>query len=531
MFALITAPFRVRSATHLPRKHPPQAAPSLRTRCRASPPSGWPMQPRAHYYFDATWHTAQTLRRLIRANLAMDDLGLSKPPELLAQAMDSLLHSICPGLPDDATSRYHHRQLLHAHLSGLGADELGQLSRLLKTQGFGCAVTESVVDDAMLEEHGFANGPPHQRQRVVMTTGDLHHALDDAALASGANERRRDASSRLAPSQARQARELLAACAQRHADKGITLKEFTGIAGQFADAVGLAIKPSDTVAATPLPPVSCIDWQQELLIIDLCTLTALIGSGDRGLYAVVLRDLLELLLARKLFGQHAELLKLDAGQRSLLFREIEQVLALPPSPAEDAMRSCASRVLAGGIAFGTVQVCPTAGVPLGHAWIAPVLSVAPDKGRGKREIGTRYMRSGFRLEPVQCSVSEWEMRWLSARESEELYPASHAWHLPVPAHRLKLQQAAAELMQEWRGKALPYRFIGTEPGMPATGCRVTVWQTVQRAMDDDARMLFTHFTLGLPEPESPTELALRLEQFMQWLGALAAPDKAGSTNL
>jgi hypothetical protein len=41
-------------------------------------------------------------------------------------------------------------------------------------------------------------------------------------------------------------------------------------------------------------------------------------------------------------------------------------------------------------------------------------------------------------------------------------------------------------------------------------------------MDDDTRSLFEHFTLGLPEPESPTELALRMAQFMRWLPSIAA---------
>jgi hypothetical protein len=41
-------------------------------------------------------------------------------------------------------------------------------------------------------------------------------------------------------------------------------------------------------------------------------------------------------------------------------------------------------------------------------------------------------------------------------------------------------------------------------------------------MDDDTRSLFEHFTLGLPEPESPTELALRMAQFMRWLDVLGS---------
>lgn len=531
MFGLITAACRGRTAMPMAIRKTARTTPILMSAKRISPPTGWAMQQQAPYYFDATWHTTQTLRRLMRANIAMDDLGLSMPPKLLAQTMEALLYSICPGLQDDAESRDYHRKLLHAHLSGLAAEEVAQLTQLLKSQAFDCTVTESVLDDVMLIEYGFANGPPHRQVRTLMDTADLHHALDDAKRAPEISDQRCDPALRITASQALQARELLAQLAQRHADSGVTLKEFTGIASRLSDAIGLTSKPSDTIAATPLPAVSCMDWQQTLLIIDLRTLTTLIASRDQGLYANVLRDLLELLLAHKLFGSDTELLKLDTGQRALLFREIEQVLSLPPASADSQMRERAARVLAAGATFGTVQVCPTTGVALGHAWIAPVLSATPDKARTTREIGTRFMRSGFRLEPVQCTVNEWEIRWLSARANEDLYPASQAWHLRVPAHWLKLQQAAADIMQEWRRKALPYRFIGTEPGMSATGCRATVWHAVQRAMDDDARALFSYFTLGLPEPESPTELALRLEQFMQWLHELATTHNGKGTDL
>ncbi len=500
--------------------------PLLRTSPHRPAPAGWCFQQRATYYFDATWHTAQTLRRLMRATLAMDDLGLRRPPVLLAQATDSLLHTICPGLPDDAASHGYYRKLLHAHLSALDSAELEQFAQLLKAQRFGCAVMESVVDDTLLKVPGIAHGLPqqqqHQRQRSLMFTPDLHEAIGDAAKSAAATEARFDTALRLTPAQAQRARDLLAAFASRHAEAGIAMKDFTGIAAELAHAIGLADKPTRTIAATPLPPVSCVDWQQEQLIIDLRTLTTLIESRDPGLYATVQRDLLELLLARKLFGPNADLMTLNAEQRTLLFREVEQVLALAPAAPAGELPARAARVLERSTNFGTIQVCPTAGVALGHAWIAPALSVVPDRTQAGRAIGTRYMRSGMRLDPAQSTINEWEIRWLSSRESDDLYPAEEAWHVRVPADRLALQRAAAGVMQEWRQKALPYRFIGTEPGMPATGCRVMVWQTVQRAMDDDARALFMHFQRGLPEPESPTELALRFEQFMGWLVTLAA---------
>ncbi len=501
--------------------------PLLQTRNRRPVPAGWLVQQRAHYYFDATWHTAQSLRRLMRATLAMDDLGLFRPPALLAQAMDSLVNSICPGLPDDEHSRTVYSKLLHAHLSALDAGELEQLGQLLKAQRFGCAVMESVVDDKMLREHGFTNGLPHQRQRTLMFTPELHMAISTAAQAVAATEAGIDPARRLTPAQAQQARDLLAAFAARYAAAGITLKELTGIAGALAQAVGLDARPKDTIAAAPLPPVSSVDWQEDELIIDLRTLTVLIACRDDELYATVLRDLLELLLARKLFGAGTELMTLVAGPRSLLFREVERVLALAPAADAGTMPALAAQVLTRGATFGTIQVCPTAGVALGHAWIAPLLSVVPDRTQPGRPIGTRLLRSGFRLDPALSTIHEWDIRWLNARENEALYPANEAWHLRVPVDRAALQQAAADIMQEWQQKALPYRFIGTEPGMPATGCRVTVWQTVQRAMDDDARALFAHFVCGLPAPESPAELALRIEQFMGWLSLMAARQERG----
>jgi hypothetical protein len=276
------------------------------------------------------------------------------------------------------------------------------------------------------------------------------------------------------------------------------------------------------LAAHTLPPASSVIWQAGQLMVDSRVLEVLTETKNSALAASLLRDLLEMLLVHKLFGPMADLMTLSAGQRALLQREIEQVLSRPPSVTGSAISIRAAEVLARRSSFGTMQIFPTVGATLGHAWIAPALSVVPDKSRKGVEAGKRFMRSGLRLEPTQCTVNEWDIRWLSPSENDDMYPAAHAWHLTVPAHRLKLQQAAEQTREEWQRKKLPYRFIGTEPGMPATGCRATVWHATQGAMDDDTRSVFEHFTLGLPEPESPTELALRMAQFMRWLDVLGS---------
>ncbi len=533
MYALMNAATRIRPAP-ITTAVPPGCLPKPPRLCvseRRPAPYGWLTHQRAPYYFDAAWQTTQTLRRLLRANLAAEDLGLRPPPEMLGQAVESLLQSISPGLQDDSESRACFDRLLGAHLSGLSADELETLASLLRAQRFDGTVMESVIDDPMIEEFGFANGPPHRRQRTLMFTSDLYLAIDEARDAASARALRGDTGLRITSGQARQARELLAACAARQSQLGVTLPQFCGIATQMAMAVGLDAAPATAIASSPLHPASTVTWQRDTVLVELSAWSALSLRNDSAVYAVLLRDLLELLLARKLAGSDVPVQALDDSLRSLLFAELERVLSLPPATTGPEMAAEAAAVLARGQTFGTVQVCPTSGVALGHAWIAPTLSAVPDRSQRGREIGLRFMRSGFRLEPEESRSNECEIRWLGAQESEELYPAERAWHLRVPADRLKLQQAAAAVMQDWQRRALPYRFIGTEPGMPATGCRMTVWHAVQLGMDDDARALFSHFRRGLPEPESPTELALRLEQFMHWLQTLAAQNDKPSTDL
>ena len=482
----------------------------------------WPQPAVATYYFDAAWQTSQTLRHLMHAILADEPLGLHKPPELLMQTMASMLNSICPGLPDDADSLDCFQKRLQMHLSELTASELSQLQQLLKAGPFDHVVVESIIDDFMMIEHGFANGPPHCRQRTLMFPKGLYHALDEAIDTATRVEATLPPECRLTPAQAQQTRDLLATLHGQHAHGGITLAGLTDAANELARATGTLVKTDMAVAAHPLLPASSMIWQAGQLMIESHTLAVLTKTGNGALGASLLRDLLELLLVHKLFGPMADLMTLSAGQRALLQREIEQVLSRQPSVTDSTISIRAAEVLARRSSFGTMQIFPTVGATLGHAWISPVLSVVPDKSRKGIEAGKRFMRSGLRLEPTQCTINEWDIQFLSPRENDDMYPAAHAWHLTVPAHWLKLQHAAEQTREEWQRKKLPYRFIGTEPGMPATGCRATVWHAAQRAMDDDTRSLFEHFMLGLSEPESPTELALRMSQFMRWLDVLSS---------
>ena len=96
----------------------------------------------------------------------------------------------------------------------------------------------------------------------------------------------------------------------------------------------------------------------------------------------------------------------------------------------------------------------------------------------------------------------------------------------MPVDAQQLQSAADAIIREWRERGLAYRFTGIDPTVDATGCRITVWQAIQRGMTADALALFQHYNLGLPEPESPTELWLRLDGMMRWLEQLKSSNPA-----
>ena len=384
-------------------------------RMRSSPrPTGAaPWHAKATYYFDAAWQTSQTLRHLMHASLTDEPLGLHKPPELLMQTMEAMLNSICPGLPDDADSLDCFQKRLQMHLSELTASELGQLQQLLKASRFDHVVIESVIDDFMMIEHGFANGPPHCRQRTLMFTKDLHYAIDEAIDTASGIEATLPPEYRLTPTQAQQTRDVLAALSSQHARGGITLAGLADAANELARATGTAVKIDMAVAAHPLPPASSVTCQGGQLMVESHALEVLTETKNGALGASLLRDLLELLLVHKLFGPIADLMTLSAGQRALLQREIEQVLSRPPSVNDSTISIRAAEVLARRSSFGTMQIFPTVGATLGHAWISPVLSVVPDKSRKGIESGKRFMRSGLRLEPTQCTINEWNIQFLA----------------------------------------------------------------------------------------------------------------------
>lgn len=498
-------------------------APACRTRHATQPPASWPSTQFRSYYFDAAHHTALTLKELLRvARPGSDALGLRSNSELMRDAMQSMVDSLCPRMDDDYESRTYFNELLSMHLSGLSTSELQALSSFLKAAGFEGVATEPVWTDAVYEDFGFSNGPLSKSQRTLMLPQDWKHLLDHVTDEVAASEKKLTTGSFPNPAESRFARHTLAHAVQHWHAAGPSMTTMAEICDDLCGALGLADGPVAVVAVRQRSRASLVDWTGDRLAFDDRVLEALKNDADGRLFAELLRDVLEAVMARRMFGEHGHPLRLSPANLMLLHRAIDEVAAQPPSVPSAAMCDAASRLLAQAGRFGKVQVMPLTGVALGHVWIGHTLSVVPDRTRASTEIGTRYIRPGGRLHPEECSVREWPIRWLTPRENDDLYPQAHAWHITVPVPALSLQKSAASVAQQWKDRNQPYRFIGTEPGTQSSGCRASVMQAVVEGMDAEARALFIHFNTGLAEPDSPTEVALRMNRFMQWLRQLAS---------
>lgn len=512
------------------------ATPHLRQRPhRLAAPTGPDMQ-RAPYYFDASRQTAKTLTTLLEK--LVDQRYDTRQPSattLLGNAMHALLHSLPAQQPDEITSRQIYQALLRAHLNTLDAPMLEKLKQTLEQSGFECLVTESVIDDPDYEEFGFANGPPRRNVRTLIQTPELLALLSQLQArreASLADIPTYGAPMPLPANWAQATRDVLAHSAREWAQRSPALSPMPVLmdaAKQFAAALDHPFQVH-LIQCLPLAHThSTMTAIGANLFVDSALASTLSFRNGPGLFASALRDLLELSLLKKMFGDDAQLALLTPPERRALQKNLTQVIDhVAPGPTDPTLCTLAQTVLEQEAHFGKVLIIPPSGAALGHAWIAPHLSLVPDRrGPQQAPIGKRFMQTGFHTDPEPVPVREWPALLLNEQESEQRYPAAQALQVTVPVEARRLQEAALHVADTWRRNNVPYRFIGTAPDMEATGCRVTVWQAVQQGMSEDMLTLFKHFNSGLPDPESPIELCLRLDSMMAWLHDLASGPQSG----
>ena len=477
---------------------------------------------RENYYLDASWHTRKSFRALRESTEPSAEKLHSKPEgELLVTQMDVLLWSIRPELLDDSASKSLYLTLLSRQLNAIDTETMEWLVSALKNAKYECYVTETVIDDALYIEHGFSNGAPHSQQRTILTTPDFKDALDQAYAAS--QSRKIVPTLQLSDTQTQTIRNQLAtnALLWKAGDKSLACLDQNMQA--LATAMELRTDAPMLISTTALPGASTIEWRDGRMVIDGAAATALQEADSGELFARVQRDILECLLLRKFPDYRPETDKESHALWLSLWTTIEHIESLPPSIIMTPERRQRLReALSGSEPPGSIQVMPTVGAALGHAWIRPKLSISPEKTTPGKPAGTRYMHGGGQPQPRHSTITEWPIRWLTAAEMDECHPPSEAWHLKVPVSTQALHTAAHELERDWLAADQRYRFAEVAPGKPASGCRISVWESVQRAMNPAVRECFEEFNRGLPLPSTPTELWERLKNFNSWVTTLAA---------
>lgn len=479
---------------------------------------------RATYYYDAAHQSALTLRTLLKAIDSGKRLGTASNPDLTVNAVHRLLASLCPREDDDSERHAYFSELLAMHLSELTAAEISCLQNVMKKAGFDGKLTPNVVDEARYRDWDFSTGSVQPKERRPLQPQEWNHLLDELGRAAAVAEKKPLPGQPLTQAEAREARHYLAEAALSSPQTGLLLTHIHSVCSGLVATLGLSEAPRTVVAAKLPSRGSMVEWNKDRLLIDQKVLDALQSAdinNDGILFNELLRDLLETCLTRKLFGENSNPWQLSAANKKHVRLAIDEVMSQAPAAPSEAMIKSAAHLLSQLGQLGKLQIMPSSGGALGHAWLGDKLSIVPDKTEKKQVIGSRYMRTALRLEPDDCTVKQWPVRWLSPEENTILHPSDFAWQISVPVQAAQLEDAAAQVANQWKQQATPFRFIGTMPTMHSTSCRVSVLRAIEQGMEPQAKALFDYFNAGIAEPESPTEIANRMNQFMAWVKQLA----------
>jgi hypothetical protein len=411
------------------------------------------------------------------------------------------------------------------HLSELARPEKEVLANYLRHVGYECQITESAIDDEMYLEYGFCNGPPHTKKNTLLCTSELFALLDTQPSTSECEKSGLTEAQRITIAQAQNIRNQLSVCTSDWLDSDKTPESLLRIARHLERTVIGHNRLANVSSFDEEPGPSKVIQQGEKLLVDLATIHDLSHHNNEPLFAVLLRDMLEIFLTEKLIGPAIDIGPLSEVQKRRVWSAIETIQVLAPTPSLlSPFRIHVKTLLMSRESFGKVHIIPASGVALGHAWIAPSLSITPDHQKIGIPAGSCYLHSGARFHAAVSAINEWPIQWLTSTESENLYPSRHAWYLSVPVPEKALELAVQQMSEEWKRNKIAYRFVAVAPDSPATGCRMSVWTAVEKGMDADTKLLFVHFNRGLALPDSTIELWERLNGFMQWLEFIASDD-------
>ena len=504
--------------------------PMLKSSSRARDFCITPWLQRASYYYDASWHTGKTFRQLITSlpvsqNTPYPDLGSCSNSELLVEQTDFFLNSLRPFVNGATESKTKYLKLLQMHLSALAQPERQALANHLRLAGYECQIAESAIDDEMYLEYGFCNGPPHTKKNILLSTSEFLILLDTQPSVNECEKLPLTEAQQVTATQAQNIRNQLSICTSDWLDSDKTPPSLLRIARHLERTVTGYVSVENISIFDEQPGPGKVIQKGEKLLVDLATIYELSNHNSEPLFAVLLRDMLEIFLTKKLTSSATDISQLSVAQRQYVWSAIASIQSLAPNASLlSPFRTHVKALLMSRESFGKVHIIPASGVALGHAWISPSLSITPDHQKLGVPAGMCYLHSGARLHAAVSVINQWPIQWLTASESENLYPSRHAWHLSVPVPAKALDLAAQQMSEEWKRNKIAYRFVAVAPDSPATGCRISVWATVEKGMDADTKLLFVHFNRGLALPDSTIELWERLNGFMQWLELIASGD-------
>ena len=235
-----------------------------------------------------------------------------------------------------------------------------------------------------------------------------------------------------------------------------------------------------------------------------------------------LRDVLELMLMKKMFGADALLDDLQPHQLHVLRDKIDVALNRSAPEKSNDLQVLARAVLSKADQFGYIHISPN-GSSSGHSWIAPDFSIFPKNGDGRQRVaGSVFLQEAKQLSPAPKKITEKSVDFISLEKNNKFFPAEEALMVPVPVEADALQQSAQRIKERWINEDVLYKSMSSIDGGDIRSCRVGVLEAVMDGMDDSTRQLFDHYNCGLPDPDSSAELWLRMQGFMQWLKDLAA---------
>jgi hypothetical protein len=477
---------------------------------------------RANYYWAANYQTVQIFSALLDASIKNPHPDDAKK---INTVMVELLEALIEDDSNTPTDPAAYKKLVQSHLSGLDAKQLNHLAHSLKKSEFKHDCYQIIFE--IIER----NGREKERESVIalQSTDQLFALLEDLIITSETSNTNNQEV--IFPANWNEsARKILSdSAAAWHADKQSVdvANSLLKVARELASHFGMSELPETGEYSVINSLHSSLSWQGASLQCDARLQQAFSHQHQntkqtyKAPFERALRDVLELMLMKKMVGSGAELAGLNAAQLHNLREKIDLVINHTSPASSEDLRCLAKEVMKKSASFGHIHISPN-GSGSGHSWIAPDFSIFPNNEDGRQKLaGSVFVQDAKQLSPSPKKIKERSVQFISNEINEKYFPNKDALMIKVPVSADVLQRSAQQVKDKWIKEDIPYRSMASIDGDDVHSCRVGVWEAVCEGMDEPARQLFVHYNRGLPDPDSSAELWLRMQGYMHWIQALA----------